>query len=88
MAYKKIRIPDRIVHFVTLRDKGICQSCGEKGVIKRWMNCYSRAYIHGSAMEISHIVPEFLGGKTITENLVLMCRFCNRSLGVKIWKKT
>lgn len=38
-------------------------------------------------MEIAHIVPEFNGGKTIAENLVLMCRFCNRSIGVKIWRK-
>jgi len=39
------------------------------------------------SMEISHIVPEFSGGKTVAENLVLMCRFCNRSIGIKIWRK-
>lgn len=38
-------------------------------------------------MEIAHIIPEFNGGRVVAENLVLMCRFCNRSLGTKIWRK-
>ena len=34
--------------------------------------------------EIDHIIPHFFGGETIINNLVLACRSCNRSKGIKI----
>ena len=84
--YKKKQIPYRLKTYITLRDNGICQKCGKKGKIKPLFGCYKLAYekIYGDwvAFEIGHIEPECLGGETIAENLILMCRRCNRSLGV------
>lgn len=51
--------------------------------IQKW----NPAQIEKIPMETAHIVPEFDGGKSVAENLVLMCRFCNRSIGTKIWRK-
>lgn len=34
--------------------------------------------------ELDHVIPEFRGGPSIAENLVLACRRCNRSKGARL----
>lgn len=36
------------------------------------------------SFEVDHIIPQFRGGETKLDNLVLACRSCNRSKGIKI----
>lgn len=92
--YKKATIPQRLRNAVILRDRGICQNCGFRGKIFSWLGKiqnystreWSNRYEKYIAMEIGHIIPEFKGGKTILENLILLCRDCNRSLGIKLWQ--
>lgn len=36
------------------------------------------------SFEVDHIIPEFRGGETKLDNLILACRSCNRSKGIKI----
>ena len=85
MIFKKSSIPYRLKTFVTLRDKGMCQCCGKVGKIRPRFGCYFLAYekIYGDwvSFDIGHIYPESLGGETTAENLLLMCRRCNRRLG-------
>lgn len=80
--YKKSLIPIHLRRAVLFRDKGICQYCGKNGK-PGWYPDKVFEIIHGKevAFEIDHIVPEFLGGKTILDNLILACRECNRSKG-------
>ncbi|MEE9172956.1 MAG: HNH endonuclease [candidate division NC10 bacterium] len=48
------------------RDGYTCQYCGRNG---------------SERMTIDHVVPRFLGGKTIWENVVSACRSCNTRKG-------
>jgi 5-methylcytosine-specific restriction endonuclease McrA len=48
------------------RDGYTCQYCGRNG---------------SERMTIDHVVPRYLGGKTIWENVVSACRSCNTSKG-------
>ncbi len=48
------------------RDGYTCQYCGRNG---------------GERMTIDHVVPRYLGGKTIWENVVSACRSCNTRKG-------
>jgi 5-methylcytosine-specific restriction endonuclease McrA len=36
-------------------------------------------------MEVDHVIPYKLGGKTNEANGVCSCRRCNRSKGCKVW---
>jgi len=87
MKYKKKAIPQRIRCAVSLRDKGICQNCGKKGVLfyGNTTHCqvFEREKLWGRKLsfETGHILPESLGGEAVMENLVLLCRECNRRLG-------
>lgn len=86
--FKKKQIPYRLKTYITLRDKGICQICGKKGKIKSRFGCYKLAYEHnGTTFDIAHIFPEFWGGEIIAENLLLLCRRCNRSIGINALPK-
>ena len=82
---KKEQIPYRLKTYITLRDEGMCQICGKRGKIKPHFGCYRIAFekIDGEdvAFEVGHIDPECLGGRLIAENLLLLCRRCNRTLG-------
>ena len=84
--FKKKQIPYRLKTFITVRDKGMCQKCGKKGKIKPLFGCYliayEQIYKEDVALEIGHIIAESKGGKMIVENLLLLCRRCNRSMGV------
>lgn len=51
------------------RQKGICPSCGEHFTIEQ--------------MEGDHITPWTEGGKTVDENLQMLCKECNRRKGKK-----
>jgi len=73
---------------VLYRDNNICQICGKKGIKnppgrEDWKGiCFELFLGKYIAFEIDHIVPEFHGGKTIIDNLMLVCRKCNRMKGV------
>lgn len=77
-----------------------CFYCGKKGSVssrygkpvviekepyKKWINEYDGTYILSHrAMEFDHVIPISGDGKNIVENIVISCRFCNRSKGRKI----
>ncbi len=46
--------------------------------------CLSAEAIAGQTMEIDHLIPEALGGKTEEENLWLACRDCNGFNGERV----
>jgi 5-methylcytosine-specific restriction endonuclease McrA len=65
------RIPKRHVRYsrinVFTRDKYTCQYCGVRP--------------HRSRLNLDHVVPRSLGGKTTWENVVCSCVDCNRRKG-------
>lgn len=61
------RQDDNIRRAVYLRDKGICQMCGE----------------HKSKMEAHHIHPRRLGGPDSIYNEILLCHDCHSSINGK-----
>lgn len=60
-----------------------CYYCGAPGSI--WWaplsNGRPSSWVAFSGLEIDHFIPESSGGPTESENLVLSCRYCNRSKG-------
>jgi len=95
---KRHSIPIHLVQEVIERDNCTCQYCGKQGeLIMRYgkptvvenpkgIELYKMPWYNGSdviAFQIDHIVPLFLGGQTIKKNLVLSCRHCNLSKGIK-----
>ncbi|MDM8559632.1 HNH endonuclease [Candidatus Parabeggiatoa sp. HSG14] len=46
--------------------------------------CQSTEVITGIPLEVEHIIPESLGGKTVQENLWLACHSCNKFKGNRI----
>lgn len=68
------RLPRRPVKFsrlnIYLRDENTCQYCGKR---------YSR-----SELNLDHIVPVSLGGKTDWENVVCSCTRCNIKKGGRL----
>jgi 5-methylcytosine-specific restriction endonuclease McrA len=65
------RIPRRHVRYsrvnIFMRDKFTCQYCGARP--------------HRSQLNLDHVVPRSLGGKTTWENVVCCCVDCNRRKG-------
>lgn len=57
-----------------------CCYCGASGCIS-W---YQARYWPVFSLELDHVVPEYLGGPSTADNLVLACRPCNRGKGHKI----
>ena len=64
---KSNRQDDNIRRAVYLRDKGICQMCGE----------------HKQKMEAHHIHPQRLGGPDSIYNEILLCHDCHASINGK-----
>lgn len=66
------RIPKRHVRFsrfnIYLRDGNMCQFCGER--------------LPRSELNLDHVIPRCLGGKTNWENVVTSCIPCNRRKGM------
>ena len=83
-GYKKTLIPIHLRRAILFRDKNTCQCCGKKGNPGHFKDRVNEI-IYGKeiAFEIDHIVPEYLGGKTVLDNLLLSCRNCNRAKGHK-----
>lgn len=52
-----------------------CYSCGLPGQVY-----WSGSWIGFTKLELSHFIPESSGGLTNSENIVLCCRYCNRSM--------
>jgi hypothetical protein len=46
--------------------------------------CLTQELVVGAPMEIEHIVPESLGGRTEEENLWLACSLCNEHKGTRV----
>ncbi len=46
--------------------------------------CLTQEVVVGTAMEIEHIIPEALGGRTEEENLWLACSLCNQHKGSRV----
>jgi 5-methylcytosine-specific restriction endonuclease McrA len=65
------RVPRRHLRYsrvnVFARDKFTCQYCGERP--------------HRSQLNLDHVVPRSLGGRTSWENVVTSCVECNRRKG-------
>jgi 5-methylcytosine-specific restriction endonuclease McrA len=65
------RVPRRHVRYSRLnifaRDKFTCQYCGGKP--------------HRSQLNLDHVIPRSLGGRTTWENVVCSCVDCNRQKG-------
>ena len=65
------RVPKRHLRYsrvnVFARDKFTCQYCGAKP--------------HRSQLNLDHVIPRSLGGKTTWENVVCSCVDCNRRKG-------
>jgi 5-methylcytosine-specific restriction endonuclease McrA len=65
------RVPKRHVRYsrtnVFARDKFTCQYCGEQP--------------HRSKLNLDHVIPRALGGRTTWENVVCSCVDCNRRKG-------
>jgi 5-methylcytosine-specific restriction endonuclease McrA len=65
------RVPKRHVRYSRVnifhRDKYTCQYCGERP--------------HRSQLNLDHVIPRSLGGRTTWENVVCSCVECNRRKG-------
>ena len=65
------RVPKRHVRYsrvnVFARDKFTCQYCGDRP--------------HRSELNLDHVIPRALGGRTTWENVVCSCVECNRHKG-------
>ncbi len=65
------RLPKKQIRFsrynIFARDRSTCQYCGRK---------YAK-----SELNLDHVIPRALGGKTIWENIVCSCVNCNRKKG-------
>jgi 5-methylcytosine-specific restriction endonuclease McrA len=65
------RVPKRHVRYSRLnifaRDKFTCQYCGQRP--------------HRSQLNLDHVIPRALGGRTTWENVVCSCVECNRRKG-------
>jgi 5-methylcytosine-specific restriction endonuclease McrA len=65
------RVPKRHIRYsrinVFARDKFTCQYCGEQP--------------HRSQLNLDHVIPRSLGGRTTWENVVCSCVDCNRRKG-------
>ena len=61
-----------------------CHYCGAPGQIS-WQMLHSGrpgAWVH-FGHELDHRIPEFHGGPTTAENIVLACQPCNRKKGTR-----
>lgn len=58
--------------------KAQCYSCCTEGSIY-----WTGSWVGFSGLEIAHFEPEAEGGASSCDNLVLCCRFCNRSMHTK-----
>lgn len=94
--YRKRAIPLEVRRLVAQKYKcppgeridASCFYCGEKGAI-HWHSLYGKgrpsAWVTFGGLELEHLEAEYLGGEAVAENMVLSCRRCNRSKGVKPW---
>lgn len=93
-AYKKKAIPGAAKVAVVIRagakpgqtTPAACHYCGRAGEIW-WPLTYTNkvgTHMVTKGLEFDHVHPEFHGGQSTPENLVLACRPCNRAKGAKV----
>lgn len=92
-GYKKKAIPDRVRREVAVRygcpPGGTiavrCAYCPKLGRITWYPNKDGGGsfWVHFEH-QMDHVIPEFLGGPTEADNIVLACGPCNRRKGHKI----
>jgi hypothetical protein len=63
-------VPAALHHAMTLRDGDQCTE-----ILKTGERCPERRWLHGH-----HIIPVYLGGKTVLSNLRTLCSFCHKRL--------
>ena len=91
--YKKRAIPNSVRRDVALAAGATpgedtpteCRYCGMAGLIA-WPRLYCGkpgAWVTFPGLELDHIVPESVGGRATSENIVLACRPCNRKKGAQ-----
>jgi len=89
--FVKAAIPQAVRREVALRAGGIpgqtvpaaCTYCGAPGRIY-WPNLHSGrpgSWVNFHDLELDHVIPEFKGGPSTADNIVLACRPCNRGKG-------
>lgn len=63
-----------------------CHYCGAEGTIWWPLTYTGKVGTHMilRGLEFDHVHPEFHGGKTVPENMVLACRPCNRAKRDKV----
>ena len=62
-----------------------CHYCGEIAMIQWHTRMDGQpSYWVNFGHEMDHVIPEFFGGPTTADNLVLACRPCNRSKWVRM----
>ncbi len=89
LYFKKTLIPVHLRRAILIRDNNTCQYCGKAGKKGHYPDkVFEIIFGKEVAFEIDHIIPEFRGGKTILDNLILACRKCNRSKGYKYATRT
>lgn len=90
-GYRKARIGDPLRRAIALRygcppgenSWAACHYCGRMALIE-WPRRASDKKPGAQVWfrhEIDHVQPEFRGGATVLDNLVLACRPCNRKKG-------
>lgn len=94
-GYKKRAIPGWVKIAVAQRygavpgrsdNPGQCHYCGSPGSIW-WPLTYTQkvgSHMVLTGLEFDHVFPEFHGGQSVPENIVLACRPCNRSKRDKV----
>lgn len=88
--YKKIRVPDAVRREVAFRYGAVegtplyvkCHYCREA---EGGIHIFSQTgWVAFAELELDHVMPEYLGGPSTADNIVLACRKCNRSKGSRI----
>ena len=69
---KRKPIPPKLRHEIFVRDGYRCRECGKNN--------------HETSLEIDHIFPLSQGGRTIEDNLQVLCTECNRAKKDDEWK--
>lgn len=89
--YRKKAIPERTRREVARRAgcepgetcDARCNWCGAPGTViwNRLANGKPGSWVQFKGLELDHVIPEFSGGSSEPDNIVLACVACNRSRG-------
>lgn len=92
-GYRKKSIPQAVRREVAVRYgcppgeqiEVRCAYCPTTGVIHWWRHYSGKPSAWVSfTLTLDHVIPEFLGGPSTADNLVLACGTCNRRKGARL----